>query len=208
MPVHAIDHLVITAPTLEIGTQWVYEQLGVMPQIGGEHERMGTHNRLLKLGETIYLEVIAINPNIQTQRPRWFDLDQPHTNKPTLKTWVVNTTDIHTSAIKMGESIGAIEPMSRGNLNWLITIPSDGSLPLQGIAPTLIQWLTAPHPATRLENQGCALTQLDLYHPESQRLNTLLSYLSLNNSVNIKVISSTNSFIKTHIQTPTGIKII
>ena len=36
-------------------------------------------------------------------------------------------------------SVGQIELVSRNQFNWRITIPPDGRLPLQGIAPTLIQ---------------------------------------------------------------------
>ena len=32
--------------------------------------------------------------------------------------------------------------MSCGSLNWLLTIPADGSLPIDGVAPTLIEWHT------------------------------------------------------------------
>jgi hypothetical protein len=38
---------------------------------------MGTHNRLLKLGEGFYLELIAIDPQAPPPgRPRWFGLDR------------------------------------------------------------------------------------------------------------------------------------
>ena len=39
-----IDHIAITAPTLAVGMEFVQRSLGVMPQVGGEHPRMGTHN--------------------------------------------------------------------------------------------------------------------------------------------------------------------
>lgn len=58
-----MDHIAITAPSLEAGVEYVRQTPGVSPQVGGEHPRMGTHNYLLKLGEKFYLEVISINPN-------------------------------------------------------------------------------------------------------------------------------------------------
>ena len=57
-----IDHIAITAPTLEAGAELVYRSLGVKPQKGGEHPRMGTHNLLLRLGNSVYLEVISPDP--------------------------------------------------------------------------------------------------------------------------------------------------
>jgi hypothetical protein len=58
MPYCYIDHIVITAPDLEVGAEFVRQTLGVIPQSGGAHPRMGTHNLLLRLGDSLYLEVI------------------------------------------------------------------------------------------------------------------------------------------------------
>lgn len=58
----SLDHLVVVAPTLAAGAQYVEERLGVVMQPGGKHPRMGTHNLLLRLGDC-YLEVIAPNPD-------------------------------------------------------------------------------------------------------------------------------------------------
>lgn len=71
-----VDHITVTAPSLEAGSEFVRKALGIAPQSGGEHPRMGTHNRLLRLRESMFLEVIALNPSaIGPARPRWFALD-------------------------------------------------------------------------------------------------------------------------------------
>jgi hypothetical protein len=44
-----LDHLVISARTLDEGTQYVADTLGVAPAGGGAHPLMRTHNRLLNL---------------------------------------------------------------------------------------------------------------------------------------------------------------
>ena len=54
-----LDHLVVTAPTLEGGVEYVADCLGVLPVPGGVHPRMGTHNALVRLGTSQYLEVIG-----------------------------------------------------------------------------------------------------------------------------------------------------
>ena len=59
MPRCHIDHIVITAPSLETGAEFVMQALGVKPQPGGEHERMGTHNLVLRLDEPTYLMTVC-----------------------------------------------------------------------------------------------------------------------------------------------------
>jgi len=62
MPRSRLDHIVVTAASLQEGIDYVRDALGVEMQAGGEHEHMGTHNCLLKLGDKLFLEVIAANP--------------------------------------------------------------------------------------------------------------------------------------------------
>lgn len=183
-----IDHLVITAPDLASGSEYVFQQLGVRPQPGGEHERMGTHNRLLKLGESIYLEVIAVNPqSLPVGRPRWFELDElPADAKPKLATWVVRTNDIQEAVKASHVSLGNIEPMSRGDLNWLITITEDGIMLMDGMLPILIQWQTASHPASRLLDNDCLLLQLEIHHPEAKMIEHFLQSINLSGKIIVK----------------------
>jgi hypothetical protein len=154
----AIDHLVVTAPSLAAGTTYIRDQLGVEMQPGGTHPAMGTHNLLLKLDDSTYLEVLAIDPEVTAPgSPRWFDLDR--VTAPALATWVARVDDIHAAASALGIPEHNIKPMSRGALQWLITIPDDGSL---SKPPVLIQWLNGPHPAPNLRDTGCFLTKLDV----------------------------------------------
>jgi|GEM_PF-42817 len=171
--------MTILSPSLEAGGAWVHERLGVHPQQGGAHPRMGTHNLLLPLGETMFLEVIAIDPAAPAPaRPRWFDLDRsPPDRAPFLGCWVARTTDIHASLAAASEPLGLAEPITRGALEWLISIPEDGTLPLGGAAPALIQWHTARHPAAGMQDRGCRLTALQLLHPEPERLRALVDSL-------------------------------
>ena len=75
-PPATLDHLVVAATTLADGIDFVAERTGAIPQPGGKHVAMGTHNALLRLGERVYLEIIAIDPEgTKPLRPRWFDLD-------------------------------------------------------------------------------------------------------------------------------------
>ncbi|MES9844923.1 MAG: VOC family protein [Candidatus Sedimenticola sp. 6PFRAG5] len=201
-----IDHITITAPTLEAGEELVKSSLGVTPQEGGEHPRMGTHNLLLRLGESVFLEVIASNPAAEKpNRPRWFALDKVDENSSAkIKTWVVRSENIRSTFNICSEPLGKIEPMSRGDKNWLITIPEDGSLPVNEGAPALIEWKTQTHPAATLVDYGLSLIELQIHNPESERIEKLLD--SINFTGKAKVFKSNESKLVALIKTPDGIR--
>jgi len=202
-----IDHLVVTASDLPAGADFVRRSLGVTPQPGGEHVRMGTHNLVLKLGDSLYLEVIASNPKAPAPgRPRWFGLDElkPDT-PPRLATWAARTEDIRSTLAACSEPLGEVEAMSRGELDWLITIPGDGRLPLGGVAPALIEWRTQGHPAARLRETGCTLLRLEAFHPEAPRISALLKSISLEGEISVAPLrAATRPYLVAHIQTPSG----
>jgi len=201
-----IDHIAITAPTLEAGAELINATLGVWPEQGGEHPAMGTFNLLLRLGESIYLEVIACDPDAaKPERPRWFALDDMKIDTPPkLTTWVARTEDIHSTIKNCSEPVGEIEPMSRGKINWLITIPENGSIPVNGGAPALIQWQTEPHPAMKLRDQGLTLIKLQIFHSEPEKLSIFLK--SINFEGPVEILQGNESIIVAHIKTPQGIR--
>jgi glyoxalase-like protein len=161
-----IDHLVVAARTLDEGSAWVEERLGVAPVPGGKHALMGTHNRLLKLGERVYLEVIAIDPDAPApSRPRWFALDTPEMQErleqgPALVHWVERTEDIEEAA-RHGADALEVLALSRGAYRWRIGVRADGAFPGNGRLPTLIQWEGGDHPANDLPRSACALLAFD-----------------------------------------------
>lgn len=202
-----LDHIAVTAPSLKVGMAWAEATLGVPLQAGGDHSRMGTHNALLRLGDSVYLEVIATNPAAPAPgRPRWFGLDQiaPQAS-PRLATWIARTKDIHAAAAACPESVGEIEPMSRGALNWLITIPADGSMPSEGIVPTLIEWHTEQHPAQLLEDRGCWLVRLKGFHSQPDRVEQALKSLGLHDVMVInRLPAGERPYLVAQIETPHG----
>ena len=204
-----LDHLVIVAPDLDTGCAFVAEVLGVDLQPGGTHPRMGTHNRLLRLGPQLYLEVIAVDPSAKPpDRPRWFGLDQLAPNSPArLATWVARTDDIHTISDSWHDIIGDVEPMTRGALSWQITIPANGSLPLAGSAPTIIQWGHGPHPASALQDKGCSLLALDVFHTDPEKLKAMLTAISFSGPIYLHALKAASTpYLLAHIQTPNGLK--
>ena len=203
MPRSHIDHLIVTVASLEAGAAYVRRELGVGMQAGGEHVRMGTHNVLLKLGEKLYLEVIAANPAVpRPDHPRWFQLDEPDSiHVPRLATWVARTDDIHAAASASPVPLGKIESMSRANFQWLMTVPGDGRLPLRGVAPTLIQWRSEAHPAETLKDLGCSLIRLEGFHPQAEKVTRMLAAIGFEGEF---PLSSGAPHLVAHIQTPAG----
>lgn len=162
-----LDHIAIGCETLDAGTAWVEEALGVTLLPGGTHDRYGTHNRLLGLADGLYLEVIAKNPDAApTGRPTWFGLDD-FTGRPRLANWICRSADIATAPALAGR----ITPLTRGDLAWQITVPDDGSLPMQGGFPTILQWGDGvTPPSDRLPHSGCRLTRWEVHHPKADWL--------------------------------------
>ena len=99
-PTAVLDHLVVAGTTLAQAIEYVADMTGVAARTGGQHTTMGTHNALVKLGERLYLELIAIDPSLpKPARPRWFDMDDAKLalslgEKPRLIHWVARTTEL------------------------------------------------------------------------------------------------------------------
>ena len=178
----AIDHLVVAALDLASGAQWLEEKLGAPLAPGGVHAAMGTHNRLLRLGARLYLELVAIDPAGATPaRPRWFGLDEPTLQsrlamRPRLIHWVARSDDLSRDATP---AHGDILAMQRGDYRWRITVPADGRPPGDGLLPTLIQWDVPMHPADGLAESGCTLMKLEGFHPVPATLAAALARLDL-----------------------------
>lgn len=163
------DHLVVACADLEQGSAWAIETLGAEPQPGGKHATMGTHNRLLKLGPRVYLELLAIDPHAAPPaHPRWFAIDDAAVQSraarsPFLLTWVASTTDIVEAATRV-PALGEPRSFTRNAYAWRLTVADDGALPFGGVLPAVIEWSGA-HPCDALEDRGCALVELRLSHP-------------------------------------------
>jgi hypothetical protein len=205
MPRTEIDHLVVTAPDLASGAELVHSALGVAMSPGGEHPRMGTHNLVLKLGPAVYLEVIAKNPAAPDPgRPRWFELDRGA--PPRLATWAVHTTDIRATAGAASELVGDVERMTRGNLNWQMTIRADGGLGLGGLVPAILEWPAGAHPAARMPDSECALVRVEAFHPEPPRVTALLA--SIGFAGPLTVAAGSPPRLVAWVETPAGTRSI
>lgn len=165
----AFDHLAVSAETLEAGVAHVEAILGVSLEAGGKHPHMGTHNRLLSLGPSEYLEVIAIDPGaVRPVHPRWFALDG-FAGVPRLTNWIVRVDDLDTALAVAPLGAGRPTDLARGDFRWRFAVPDDGHLPFDDAFPALIEW-QSDHPAGCLPDTGCRLVRLEIAHPEAEAL--------------------------------------
>ena len=200
-----LDHLVVCAENLADGVAYVEDLLGVKLAGGGEHVQMGTHNCLLSLGPSIYLEVITINPDAPTpDRPRWFDLDR-FSGPPRLTNWVVRYDDLNAAIAQAPAGIGHVMDLARDDLRWKMAVPENGCLPFDGAYPGLIAWGDTPHPAARLPDQGCRLEMLEVFHPDIQQLG---GHLETQDIVPARLLDGPTKKLTAHIRAPGGMRIL
>lgn len=205
-----LDHLVLAARDLEEGTAWLENHLGVPLSPGGAHAAMGTHNRLLRLGPSLYLELIAIDPHAPApSRPRWFALDTPRmqaclAERPRLIHWVARSTDIAAECAACPEPLGEMTAMRRGDFEWLISVPADGHLPCDGLLPTLIEWRVPRHPAQALPEAGCTLLKLEAFHPQPVPIAAALATLDLDHALALYAGNAIE--LVAYVETPRGLR--
>jgi hypothetical protein len=200
-----IDHLAVVAERLEDGVAAVETLLGVPMAGGGKHPLMGTHNRLLSLGD-LYLEVIAADPDApHPGRPRWFDMDRFH-GTPRLTNWIAACDDLAAEVALGPEGIGEPISLSRGDYRWQMAVPPDGRLPFDGAFPALIRWEGTAHPAPALPDHGLRLTRLEIGHPAAQDLTAALKGRLVD--ARVKIIPADRVTLRATIDTPTGSRVL
>lgn len=130
---------------------------------------MGTYNHLLQLGEAVYLEIVALDPDAEGPgRARWFGLDDQKAVKAEwdagrrLRGWVARTDQINV-VLKDHEGIfGKKVSLPWVNPSFDFAIPDDGSLPLNGAAPSIIDRRGKPRSMAAIADFGARLHSYSL----------------------------------------------
>lgn len=206
-----LDHLTIITPTLIEGVLHVQNCLDLDVPFGTRHDYMGTHNHRLQLGNTVYLEIVALDPyGTQPGRARWFGLDNQESVKSDwdkgqrLRGWVAST-DAITSVVSAHHAIfGDKVPLPTANPTFDFAIPGDGSLPLDGAAPSLIDHRGDPTSMASIPDLGARLLSLTLEHPNSDAIETLYRELSIDRPP--VIVQGPEIRYRAQIETPTGLK--
>lgn len=189
-----LDHLVYAVPDLQAAIDDLSDRLGVAAAYGGAHPKVGTHNGLLSLGSTSYLEIIAPDPTVHDpERARPFGLDG--LTGPRLVTWAAAETDLEgrsawsqARGYDPGQIVDAGRALPGGlALKWRSTKRPEalqGQLPPgDGLVPFLIDWGETAHPALSSPT-GCRLISLVAEHPDPDAVSALLTALGVSLEVN------------------------
>jgi len=207
------DHLVYAAPNLKEAVEDLAGRFGVRPSAGGKHPN-GTHNALLALSDSCYLEIIAPDPDqLQQQgdRPLAFGLDW--LKIPRLVTWAVlapSLEEVASASQAAGYDPGVVVEGGRvrpdgAELRWRTTkrpeAQEEWPPPGDGIVPFLIEWgEETPHPSAT-SAQGVRLLELSLFHPRPAEVQPMLSALH----IDILVTAGAAPEMRARLETPLGI---
>lgn len=175
-----LDHLTITAPTLIEGIAHLRACLDLDIPFGQRHAYMGTHNHLLQLGNGVYLEVIAVDPEaISPGRPRWFGLDDSKAvladwaDGRRFRGWVARTDSIDAVMSGRDNIFGRKVPLPQDDPKFDFSLPDDGSLPLGGAAPSLIDRRGKSRAMNTIADLGAKLVSWSLEHPAPAMISKL-----------------------------------
>ena len=172
---HKLDHIVFGSYTLEEGTEFVENILQTKLSDIGYHKEMGTHNRVIRISETIYLEVIAIDPKITNLNNRkWFNLDNPNLQSKLKKLPQIIGYVIEYKDIRMSKYYDPFFEVSRSNYKWQFAMPThknnivDSEIIRTGIIPSLISW-KSEKPVYKMKKNQFELIRLDIGLSETQK---------------------------------------
>lgn len=199
-----IDHLVYAVSDLEQGIERLEVLTGVRPALGGEHQAWGTHNAILQLGDSEYLEVIAPNP-----RAPGIEVPRAFQGNGRLTAWAAKTSGIEqllAIARRAWIELGEIHHGERlgddgERLTWSLTDPA--AVVFEGLVPFFIDWGDSAHPAASAP-KGCILTKLTAHYPVPATLTAALADLG----VEIDVQSGAVASLEAELQTPNGTVIL
>jgi hypothetical protein len=174
-----IDHIVYAVFDLEEGMRYFADLLGVTPVFGGYHATRGTKNALLNLGNSCYLEILAIDEdNTDVSPPRWMGIDL--LEQPQVTRWCMGTPSLVANQAVLQQYNPLLGDIQRGErrtasgdlLQWEMTLPLPS--PQVEVIPFLIDWSgSATHPTQNLPQQ-CQLQGLQLSHPQPAEMEEVL----------------------------------
>ena len=171
---HSLDHIVIGSFTLEEGTKFVENILQAKLSEIGYHKDIGTHNRVIRISEKVYLEVIAIDPKTSNLNNRkWFNLDNSKLQSKLKKSPQVIGYVIENDDMKITKYYDPFFESSRDIYKWQFAMPTfnknilDSEIIEEGMIPSLISW-KSDKPVYQMKKNQFELISLEISLSKSQ----------------------------------------
>jgi Glyoxalase-like domain len=168
-----LDHLTVIAPSLSEGVAHVRDCIGLDVPFGSRHEYMGTYNHRIQLGGSTYLEIVALEPDgFKPRRARWFGVDDEQRVRADwaegrrLRGWVANTETLGQVLSEHAGIFGDNVSLPPEAPTFAFSIPADGTLPLDGAAPSLIDHYGDSNYIASIPDLGATLISFSLEHPD------------------------------------------
>ncbi|KFC72727.1 hypothetical protein FG93_02178 [Bosea sp. LC85] len=206
-----LDHLSVIAPTLDEGVSHVRSCLDLDVPFGQRHGFMGTHNHLLQLGGTVYLEIVALDPDAEGPgRARWFGLDDSSAVKADwdagrrLRGWVARTDTIDLVLRGREGIFGRKVSLPWSDPSFDFAIPDDGALPFDGAAPSIIDRRGKPRAMAAIADLGARLRAFTLQHRDAAALSALYRELGIDRPP--VIVPGDDLRYRALIETPAGVK--
>ena len=200
--VHKLDHIVFGALTLEEGTEFVESVLQAKLSDIGYHKNMGTHNRVIRISENVYLEVVSIDPQSRNLKNRkWFNLDNSNLQTKLKKTPQIIGYVIENNDPNISKYYDPFFESSRDNYKWQFAMPTyksniiDSKIINAGIIPSLISW-KSKKPICKMNKNQFELISLEIGLSEKQQhFNTFFKAFGKIEYVSVSFIRENNSSI-------------
>jgi hypothetical protein len=206
-----LDHITVIAPSLMEGVAHVRTCLDLDVPFGQRHDYMGTYNHLLQLGDAVYLEIVALDPEADGPgRPRWFGLDDQKQVRAAwdegrrLRGWVARADGIGSILAGRKAVFGNQVALPAVNSSFDFSIPDDGSLPLDGAAPSIIDRRGKPRSMATIADRGARLRSIVLEHPDPASISALYRELKVQRAPDI--IKGPKLLYRAEIETAAGLR--
>ena len=172
---HNLDHIVFGSFTLEEGTKFVENILQAKLSDIGYHKDMGTHNRVIRISERVYLEVIAIDPKSSNlSNKKWFNLDNSKLQSKLKKSPQIIGYVIENNDINISKYYDPFFELSRDIYEWQFAMPTinnnilDREIIEAGMIPSLISW-KSDKPVYQMKKNQFELISFEIRLSKSQQ---------------------------------------
>lgn len=172
---HKLDHIVLGSLTLDEGTEFVENILQAKLSDIGYHKDMGTHNRVIRISESVYLEVIAIDhKTINLNNRKWFNLDNSKLQSKLKKSPQIIGYVIEYNNMNVTKYYDPFFESSRDIFKWQFAMPTfnnnilDSEIIEAGIIPSLISW-KSDKPVYQMKKNQFELISFEIWISESQK---------------------------------------